>query len=86
MPEGSGFGDFDAEEFQDDVGLLRSAAYAGVRCVDRGDLLCGEVEVEDVEVLGDAGGLTSRSLPYAAAVSSQLPFARRSVSREYHFR
>ena len=34
---------------------LGAAAYAGVERVDRGDFLASELEVEDVEVLGDPG-------------------------------
>jgi hypothetical protein len=34
-----------------------AAATAGVQAVDRGDLVRGQVEVEDVDVLRDTGGL-----------------------------
>src|SRR4051812_39654676 len=40
-----------------DAGGIRSTTRAGVQRVDRGDLLAGELEVEDGKVLGDAGRL-----------------------------
>jgi hypothetical protein len=43
--------------FEGDAVGVRSAAHSGVERVDGCDLLAGELEVEDVEVLGDAGGL-----------------------------
>jgi hypothetical protein len=33
----------------------RPAAHSGVERVDRSELLGGELEVDDVEILGDAG-------------------------------
>jgi hypothetical protein len=53
----SRLGDGHAEVLEGDAVGLRSAADVGVERVDGGHLLGGELEVEDVEVLGDAGGL-----------------------------
>src|SRR6185503_9893175 len=53
----SGLGDVAAERLERDVLGLRAAAAAGVEAVDGGDLVGGELEVEDVDVLGDARGL-----------------------------
>jgi hypothetical protein len=50
----SGFGDLAAEGLPGDLLRFRSATHAGVEGVDRGQLVGGEVEVEDVEVLRDA--------------------------------
>ena len=50
----SGFRDGAAEGLQGDGLRLGAAALAGVEAVDGGELVGGEVEVEDVEVLGDA--------------------------------
>jgi len=52
----SGFGDFAAEGFEGDVVGLGAAALVGVQGVDLGQLVVGQLEVEDVEVLGDAVG------------------------------
>src|SRR4051812_661246 len=51
---GSGFGDRPAEALEGDGFGLRAAALVGIEGVDGGDLVAGEGEVEDVEVLGDA--------------------------------
>jgi hypothetical protein len=53
----SGLGDVPAECFEGHAVRFRSAAHSGVERVDRGELLGGELEFDDVEVLGDAGGL-----------------------------
>src|SRR5919107_2076541 len=53
----SRLGDLHAVRFEGDAVGVRSAAHSGVERVDRGYLLAGELEVEDVEILGDAGGL-----------------------------
>jgi hypothetical protein len=53
----SRLGDLHAIVFEGDAVGVRSAAHSGVERIDRGDLLAVELEVEDVEVLGDAGGL-----------------------------
>jgi hypothetical protein len=50
----SGLGDRSAEAFEVDVGGFGPAAYAGVERVDRGEFGVAQLEVEDVEVLGDA--------------------------------
>src|SRR6476469_9943517 len=50
-------GDFPAVRLEGDGVWLRSAAQTGVERVDGGDLIAGELEVEDVEVLSDAGWL-----------------------------
>ena len=50
-------GDGAAEALQRDGFGLGAAAAAGVEPVDRGELVVGEVEVEDVEVLRDPGRL-----------------------------
>jgi len=50
----SGVGDRPAEPFQGEVGRLRAAAPAGVETIDRRQILVGQLEVEDVEVLRDA--------------------------------
>src|SRR3954447_25029630 len=50
----SGLRDGHAEAFERDGFGLRPAALASVQCVDGGDLVGGELEVEDVDVLGDA--------------------------------
>src|SRR3954453_3806691 len=49
-------GDRAAEVLQVDVGRLGAAADAGVECVDRREFVAAELEVENVEVLGDALG------------------------------
>ena len=49
-------GDVPAERFEGDDVRLRTATYASVQRVDVGDFRGGEFEVEDVEVLGEAGG------------------------------
>src|ERR1700754_918434 len=49
--------DVAAERLERDVLGVRPAAPAGVQTVDRGHLCGGELEVEDVDVLGDARGL-----------------------------
>ena len=43
--------------FEGDAVRLRTAAHTGVERVNRGDLVAGELEVEDVEILGDTIGL-----------------------------
>src|SRR3954467_14988032 len=53
----SGLRDGLAEGFERDGLGLRPAAAAGVESVDRGQLVGRELEVEDVDVLGDPGGL-----------------------------
>src|SRR4051812_718963 len=56
----SGLRDVAAERFERDGRGLGPAAAAGVQSVDGGYLVGGELEVEDVDVLGDAlrlGGL-----------------------------
>jgi hypothetical protein len=53
----SRLGDLHTVSFKGDAVRVRSAAHSGVERVDRGYLLARELEVEDVEVLGDAGGL-----------------------------
>src|SRR5215217_7957715 len=53
----SRLGDLHAVRFEGDAVGVRSAAHSGVERVDRGHLLAGELEVENVEVLGDAGEL-----------------------------
>src|SRR6478609_9110232 len=53
----SGLRDVAAEGLERDVLGLGAAAPAGVEAGDGGELLGGELEVEDVEVLGDALGL-----------------------------
>src|SRR5215204_4480642 len=53
----SRLGDLHAVRFEGDAVGVRSAAHSGAERVDRGYLLAGELEVEDVEILGDAGGL-----------------------------
>ena len=50
----SGFRDLAAEALEGDGVRLGAAALAGVERVDGGQLVGGELEVEDVEVLGDA--------------------------------
>src|SRR5215208_1005080 len=52
----SRLGNLPAVVLEGDAVEVRSAAHAGVERVDRGDLLTIELEVEDVEVLGDAAG------------------------------
>src|SRR4051812_19997746 len=49
-----GLRDRHAEGFQRDRLGLRAAAAAGVQCVDLAELVAGQLEVEDVDVLGDA--------------------------------
>src|SRR6185295_10240287 len=49
----SGLRDVAAERLERDLLGLRPAALAGLQPVDRGQLVGGELEVEDVEVLGD---------------------------------
>src|SRR5690349_14426 len=51
----SGLGDLAAEGLPGDRLRLGTAAEAGVEGVDRGELVGGQLEVEDVEVLRDAG-------------------------------
>src|SRR6201996_9698410 len=51
---GSGLRDLAAEALQGDGFWFGSAALAGVEPVDGGDFLRGQLEVEDVEVLGEA--------------------------------
>jgi hypothetical protein len=55
--EGSGFGDRSAEALERDDLRLRTAALVGVQAVDPGELVVGELEVEDVEVLRVRCGL-----------------------------
>src|SRR5437763_948914 len=55
-----GLRDRHAESLERDRVGLRAAAAAGVQRVDRGELVVGQLEVEDADVLGDAvrlGGL-----------------------------
>ena len=54
---GSGFGDVTAEGLERDGLGLWPAATASVKCIDRGHLVGSELEVEDVDVLGDPRGL-----------------------------
>ena len=53
---GSGLRDVAAEGLERDVFGLGPATAAGVQSVDRGHLVGGELEVEDVDVLGDPLG------------------------------
>src|SRR4051812_48641408 len=53
----SRLGNGSAEVLERDVVGLRPATHAGLERVDRGDLLACELEVEHVEVLGNAFGL-----------------------------
>ncbi len=50
------FGNDPAERLESDVLRFGAAPNSGVEAVDGGELLKGEFEVEDVEVLGDAFG------------------------------
>src|SRR3954471_5809793 len=52
----SGLGDVAAEGLAGDLRRLRAAADTGVEGVDGGQLVAGELEVEDVEVLRDPRG------------------------------
>jgi hypothetical protein len=52
----SGLGNVSAEILPGDPGRLRAAADPGVEGVDGGELVEGELEVEDVEVLLDPRG------------------------------
>src|SRR5690348_17339729 len=52
----SGLGDLAPEGLEGDVLGLGTAAAAGVQTVDGRHLVGGELEVEDVEVLGDPVG------------------------------
>lgn len=58
---------------------LGSIADAGVERVDRGELLTGEIEVEDVEVLRDATGVgrTSGRVPVRVQVLPEHHLGRR---------
>ena len=51
----SGFGDRHPEFLAGDILGLGSAADPGVQPVDRGELIGRQLEIEDAEVLGDAG-------------------------------
>src|SRR4051794_13657948 len=51
---GSGLGDVAAERLEGDVLRLWSTPLVGVEGVDGDELVVGQVEVEDVEVLRDA--------------------------------
>src|SRR6476660_151098 len=51
---GSGFGDDHGEALLAGFVRIGSVAHAGVEGVDGGELLRAELEVEDVEVFGDA--------------------------------
>src|ERR1700733_15102039 len=53
----SGLRDLAAERLQGDRVGLGTAAATGVQAVDRGHLVGGQLEVEHVDVLGDAAGL-----------------------------
>src|SRR3954447_2159407 len=53
----SGLRDLASEGLERDGVGLRATAAAGIERVDRGHLVRGELEVEDVDVLGDAAGL-----------------------------
>src|SRR5215204_6299670 len=53
LPDGSVLGNGSSEVLERHVLGLRAAALTRVEAVDRGELLGGEVEVEDVDVLGD---------------------------------
>src|SRR4051794_26447278 len=53
----SGFGDRSSEAFEGDGLGLGAAAPPGVERVDRGELVASQLEVEDVDVLGDPPGL-----------------------------
>src|SRR4051794_18724209 len=59
---------------------VRSAAHSGVEGVDRGDLLRGELEVENVEVLGDAGGFHAPRPPAGGGVGRPRPESDRGAS------
>jgi hypothetical protein len=49
--------DLSAEAFKGDGVRLGAAALAGIESVDGRDLVCGEFEVEHVEVFSDTAGL-----------------------------
>ena len=49
--------DFTTEGLQRDGIGLGSAAHTGVESIDGREIVGGELEVEDVDVLGDAGGV-----------------------------
>src|SRR5436190_22686191 len=79
----SGLGDVAAEGLEGDVLGLRAAAATGVEAVDGGHLVGGELEVEDVEVLGDPCGL-GRLRDHRAAMlqaPAQHDLGRRLVVR-----
>src|SRR6185312_8170529 len=54
--DGSGLRDVAAEGLERDGLGLGAAALAGVQAIDGDDLVGGQLEVEDVDVLGDALG------------------------------
>src|SRR3954447_7676828 len=68
----SGLLDLTAEGLEGDVLGLRAATAAGVQPIDRGEFVGGQLEIEDVDVLGDALRL-GRLRDHRAAVLQAPP-------------